>query len=160
LAHLLDRNYSLATVRSYGHDLLAFCRWLAERDVDLEQVSTEDLLGFLRDAARHGCRAVRAECGRHGRSTTGPVCRDDDQPQAGDRAVRVRGSSATSAMSNPVPKGREARWRVAGERSGTPRIRLVARFRGRRCACASRGACRRRCRLLMRRCWRQWPDLA
>ena len=28
LAHLLDRNYSPATVRSYGYDLLAFCRWL------------------------------------------------------------------------------------------------------------------------------------
>ena len=26
LAHLLDRNYSPATVRSYGYDLLAFCR--------------------------------------------------------------------------------------------------------------------------------------
>ena len=31
LAHLLDRNYSPATVRSYGYDLLAFCRWLARR---------------------------------------------------------------------------------------------------------------------------------
>jgi hypothetical protein len=26
LSHLLDRNYSPATVRSYGYDLLSFCR--------------------------------------------------------------------------------------------------------------------------------------
>lgn len=30
LSYLLDRNYSLATVRAYGYDLLAFCRWLSE----------------------------------------------------------------------------------------------------------------------------------
>jgi hypothetical protein len=30
LAHLADRNYSPKTVRAYGYDLLAFCRWLAD----------------------------------------------------------------------------------------------------------------------------------
>ena len=48
LAHLLDRNYSPATVRSYGYDLLGFCRWLTEQDRPLEEVTTDDLLGFLR----------------------------------------------------------------------------------------------------------------
>ncbi|MFJ6281303.1 site-specific integrase, partial [Arthrobacter subterraneus] len=48
LSHLLDRNYSPATVRSYGHDLLAFCRWLTGQSVALEAVTTDDLLGFLR----------------------------------------------------------------------------------------------------------------
>ena len=48
LSHLLDRNYSPATVRSYGYDLRSFCRWLIERDVEVEQVTTDDLLGFLR----------------------------------------------------------------------------------------------------------------
>ena len=33
LAHLLDRNYSPATVRSYGYDLLALCRWLAGQEL-------------------------------------------------------------------------------------------------------------------------------
>ena len=28
LAYLADRNYSPKTVRAYGFDLLAFCRWL------------------------------------------------------------------------------------------------------------------------------------
>ena len=48
LARLLDRNYSPATVRSYGYDLLAFCRWLTGQDLMLEDVTTDDLLGFLR----------------------------------------------------------------------------------------------------------------
>lgn len=29
LGYVADRNYSSATVRAYGFDLLAFCRWLA-----------------------------------------------------------------------------------------------------------------------------------
>ena len=35
LAHLADRNYSPKTVRAYGYDLLAFCRWLAVRGSQL-----------------------------------------------------------------------------------------------------------------------------
>ncbi|TDC96106.1 hypothetical protein E1292_38645 [Nonomuraea deserti] len=31
LAYLADRNYSPKTVRAYGYDLLAFCRWLRQR---------------------------------------------------------------------------------------------------------------------------------
>ena len=54
LAHLLDRNYSQATVRSYGYDLLAFCRWLIGQDRPLEEVTTDDLLGLLR-ACREAC---------------------------------------------------------------------------------------------------------
>lgn len=48
LAHLLDRNYSSKTVRAYGYDLLAFCRWLTGQDLVLDQVTTETLLRFLR----------------------------------------------------------------------------------------------------------------
>jgi len=48
LSHLLDWNYSRATVRAYGYDLLAFCRWLVEQDVELGAVSTTVLLGFLK----------------------------------------------------------------------------------------------------------------
>ena len=35
LSHLLDRNYSRLTARAYGYDLLAFCRWLVEQDLEL-----------------------------------------------------------------------------------------------------------------------------
>ncbi|QHK18974.1 site-specific integrase [Pseudarthrobacter psychrotolerans] len=48
LAYLTDRNYSPKTVRSYGYDLLAFCRWLLLAGHPLTEVSTEVLLRFLR----------------------------------------------------------------------------------------------------------------
>jgi integrase/recombinase XerD len=48
LAHLADRNYSPKTVRAYGYDLLAFCRWLATEDQSLTGVITDVLLRFLR----------------------------------------------------------------------------------------------------------------
>jgi hypothetical protein len=51
LGYLADRNYSPKTVRAYGYDLLAFCRWLDSENVDLAGVTTEVLLGFL-----HACR--------------------------------------------------------------------------------------------------------
>lgn len=35
LAHLSDRNYSPKTVRAYGYELLAFCRWLAAEEQPL-----------------------------------------------------------------------------------------------------------------------------
>ena len=33
LSHLADRNYSPCTLRAYGFDLLAFCRWLAAEEI-------------------------------------------------------------------------------------------------------------------------------
>jgi integrase len=126
LAHLLDRTTSLATVRSYGYDLLAFCRWLAERDVDLEQVSTEDLLGFLR-----ACREARVP-GRPGPNVVGMDGQRLDRYAAttiNRRLAAISGLFAYAGLRdprrrNPVPKGREARWRVAVNGRGTPRIRL------------------------------------
>ncbi len=35
LSHLKDRSYSPRTVRAYGFDLLAFCRWLAGEQIEL-----------------------------------------------------------------------------------------------------------------------------
>ena len=48
LAYLADRNYSPKTVRAYGYDLLAFCRWLVAEERPLAAVTTEVLLRFLR----------------------------------------------------------------------------------------------------------------
>ena len=48
LGYLADRNYSPRTVRAYGFDLLAFCRWLVGQDIALSAVTTEVLLDFLR----------------------------------------------------------------------------------------------------------------
>jgi len=47
LAYLADRNYSPRTVRAYGFDLLALCRWLHGQGQALEAVTTDVLLAFL-----------------------------------------------------------------------------------------------------------------
>jgi len=48
LGYLADRNYSPRTVRAYGFDLLALCRWLVEQGIGLDAVTTVVLLDFLR----------------------------------------------------------------------------------------------------------------
>jgi len=48
LGYLADRNYSPRTLRAYGYDLLAFCRWLDTVEVDLASVTTDTVLDFMR----------------------------------------------------------------------------------------------------------------
>lgn len=62
LAYLTDRNYSPKTVRAYGYDLLAFCRWLIVEEQSLTAVTTQVLLRFLR-----ACREATVP-GRPGRT--------------------------------------------------------------------------------------------
>lgn len=120
LSHLGDRNYSPRTVRAYGFDLLAFCRWLTEEQLELEAVTTDVLLRFLA-----ACRAARLP-GRPGPNVVSL------------RGERVDGYAATTInhrlaalaglfafrqlrdpdAPNPVPRGREARFASAGERTG------------------------------------------
>lgn len=120
LSHLLDRNYSRATVRAYGYDLLAFCRWLVERDVALEDVSTDVLLDYLK-----ACR----EASVPGRPGPNVVTLDGQRLDRYAATTINRRLAAISGLftfvglrapgtKNPVPKGREARWVAAGERSG------------------------------------------
>lgn len=121
LAHLLDRNYSPKTVRAYGYDLLAFCRWLVfEGEPPLEEVTTEVLLRFLR-----ACREAQVP-GRPGPNVVRLSGRRTDQyavTTINRRLAAISGLFTFAAMrdpdlANPVPKGREARWRAAGERTG------------------------------------------
>lgn len=120
LAHLVDRNYSPKTVRAYGYDLLAFCRWLAGEEWTLPEVSTEVLLSYLR-----ACREATVP-GRPGPNVVGLSGRRIDQYAASTinrRLAAISGLFAFVGMRdpqarNPVPKGREARWRTSGERSG------------------------------------------
>lgn len=120
LAYLADRNYSPKTVRAYGYDLLAFCRWLAGQDLQLVDVPTEVLLRFLRACweatvpGRPGPNVVRLSGGRMDRYAATTINR---------RLAATSGLFAFAAMrdpvfKSPVPKGREARWRTSGERSG------------------------------------------
>lgn len=120
LGYLLDRNYSVKTACAYGYDLLAFCRWLDGEGLTLREVSTDVLMRFL-----HACREARLP-GRAGPNVIAMTGRRVDQyatTTINRRLAAVSGLFAFLAMRdpqvvNPVPRGREARWRVAGERSG------------------------------------------
>lgn len=120
LAHLADRNYSPKTVRAYGYDLLAFCRWLAVEQQPLAEVTTGVLLRFLR-----ACREAKVS-GRAGPNVVRLSGRRMDQYAAttiNRRLAAISGLYAFAVMrdpevNNPVPKGREGRWQVPGERSG------------------------------------------
>lgn len=120
LGYLADRNYSRQTVRAYGYDLLAFCRWLLEVDVELAAVSTEVLLDFLR-----ACRQARVS-GR----PSGNVVSIDGGPldryaasTINRRLAAITGLFAFQTMrdpslANPVPRGREAHRIAKEERNG------------------------------------------
>src|SRR4051794_41604925 len=120
LAYLADRNYSPKTVRAYGYDLLAFCRWLVAVEQPLTTVTTEVLLRFLR-----ACREATVP-GRPGPNVVRLSGRRTDQYAAATinrRLAAISGLFTFVAMrdpdaGNPVPKGREARWRGCGGRSG------------------------------------------
>jgi len=138
LSYLADRNYSPRTVRAYGFDLLAFCRWLTTEDLELAGVTTDVLLRFLAF-----CRQAKL-AGRPGPNVVGMTGRPLDQYAAATvnhRLIAVAGMFGFRAMRdpgllNPVPKGREARRVSAGERNGLlahaarrPRTRSALRLR-------------------------------
>jgi integrase/recombinase XerD len=120
MSHLADRNYSPRTVRAYGFDLLAFCRWLGDQDVELAAVTTDVLLRFLA-----ACRQARVP-GRPGPNVVSLSGRRLDQYAAATvnhRLIAVSGMFAFRTMRdpgvpNPVPKGREARRTASGQRNG------------------------------------------
>lgn len=120
LGYLADRNYSPRTVRAYGFDLLAFCRWLASEDIALAAVDTEALLEFLR-----ACREASVP-GRPGGNVVSLSGQRLDRYAAttiNHRLAAITGLFTFRAMrdpaaTNPVPTGREARRAAAGERNG------------------------------------------
>lgn len=136
LGYLADRRYSPATVRAYAFDLLAFCRWLVDEAVSLDDVTTDVLLRFL------------AFC----RSTVLPGQADNvfsivDGRNVGYAATTVnRRLAAISGLfafrvmrdpdaGDPVPRGKAARTASTAQRAGLlghlaapkPRSRLRVR---------------------------------
>lgn len=120
LGYLADRNYSPRTVRAYGFDLLDFSRWLSGQDVKVSDVSTDVLLGYLaacRQAqvpGRPGPNVVSLQGARLDRYAATTINR---------RLAAISGlfgflTMRDPALANPVPKGREARMTVQGERNG------------------------------------------
>jgi len=111
LGYLADRNYSPRTVRAYGFDLLALCRWLVEQGMGLDAVTSVVLLDFLR-----ACREAKVP-GR----PSGNVVSMSGQPldryaaaTINHRLAAITGLFAFGQMRdpdapNPVPKGRQAR---------------------------------------------------
>ena len=137
LGYLLDRNYSPRTVRAYGFDLLALCRWLAAQDVALSAVTTEVLLDFLR-ACREASLPGRADSTVV--SISGQRLDRYAATTINHRLAAITGLFAFRAMRepglpSPVPAGREARQATAGERNGLlghlvrPKRRSVLRLR-------------------------------
>ncbi|HEX2290287.1 MAG TPA: site-specific integrase [Pseudonocardiaceae bacterium] len=104
LGYLADRNYSPKTVRAYGYDLLAFCRWLVVEEQPLAQVSTEVLLRFLR-----ACREAKV-AGRPGPNVVRLSGRRMDQYAATTINRRL------AAISGAVHLRRDAR--PAGDQPG------------------------------------------
>ncbi|RCS92613.1 integrase [Brevibacterium aurantiacum] len=120
LSHLLDRNYSPATVRAYGYDLLAFCRWLIDQANALDTVTTDTLLGYLR-----ACReaTIPGRAGPNVVSMTGQRLDRYAATTINRRLAAISGLFTFAGLrdpdaKNPVPRGREARWLASGEKSG------------------------------------------
>lgn len=120
LGHLLDRNYSTATVRAYGYDLLSFCRWLLQEDLELMSVSSSSLVDYLR-----ACReATIPGVGGPNVITLSGHRLDKYAPSTINRRLAAISGLYTFAglrdpgAKSPVPRGREARWIMHGERSG------------------------------------------
>ena len=137
LGYLADRNYSPRTRRAYAFDLLVFARWLQAEDLLLSDVDTDVLLRFLtacREATvpgRPGGNVYSIRDGRNGGYAPSTINRRLAAISAlfGFREMR------DPAMVNPVPRGRAARMRSSGERSGLlahvarPRTRSALRVR-------------------------------
>ncbi len=121
LSYLADRNYSPLTVRAYGFGLLAFCRWLADEELGLGEVTTDVLLRFLA-----ACRSERVAGRPGGANVVGLDGRRTDMLSAATvnlRLAAVSGLFSFRSMRdpdapNPMPRGREAKWVSAGERGG------------------------------------------
>lgn len=119
LGYLADRNYSPRTLRAYGYDLLAFCRWLEGEDIELGSVSTETVLDFMRH-----CRQTPI-AGRPGNvlSMTGQRLDRYSSTTINHRLAALSGLFTFRMMRepdlrNPIPSGREARRVSAAERNG------------------------------------------
>ncbi|BCP14244.1 tyrosine-type recombinase/integrase [Mycobacterium paraintracellulare] len=102
LGYLADRNYSPRTLRAYGYDLLAFCRWLDSEDLELGSVTTETVLDFMRH-----CRQTPIT-GRPANVVS----------MTGKRLDRYSSALREPDLGNPIPSGREARRVSAEERNG------------------------------------------
>lgn len=120
LGYLADRNYSPATVRAYGFDLLSFCRWLVAEGIGVGEADTDVLLRFLT-----ACRNATVP-GRPGPNilTMDGHRTDGYAPATVNRRLAAISGLFTflvmrdPSLKNPVPRGAESRWHGQDHRSG------------------------------------------
>ena len=119
LGYLVDRNYSPRTVRAYGYDLLAFCRWLDGEGIALDVVTTDVVLKFM-----HFCRRVAIKdrpanvVSMSGRRLDGYAATTINHRLAALAGLFTFRSMRDPEVRNPIPSGREARRVSAAERNG------------------------------------------
>jgi integrase/recombinase XerD len=119
LGYLADWTYSPRTVRAYGFDLLALCRWPSGENISLDAVTTEVVLDFLR-----ACREASLP-GRPPGNVVSITGRRLDRYAATTINHRLAVLSGLFAFRqirdpdarSPVPKRREARFVTAEELS-------------------------------------------
>lgn len=119
LDYLADRNYSSRTVRAYGYDLLAFCRWLEEMQLRLDAVTTASVLDFM----RHCRQSTIAGRPANVLSMTGKRLDQYSATTINHRLAALTGLFTFRTLRepdrhNPIPTGREARRVSAEERNG------------------------------------------
>ena len=118
LRYVATRGFSRHTVRAYAYDLLAFWRWLEATDKEVQEVTTQDLLGYIEwekrreNPQRPGRNVYRLEDGRAGGVAVTTINR---------RLAAIHGFyehllriDPESMPRNPVPHGQVSRaWAVA-----------------------------------------------
>ena len=120
LAYLADRNFSPRTCRAYGYDLLAFTRWLVDEDIALVDVDVDVMLRFLtacREATPRGRPGGNVYSIRDGRNT-GYAPATINRRLAAISSLFAFREMREPGLASPVPRGRAARSRASGERSG------------------------------------------
>lgn len=142
LGYLADRNYSPRTVRAYGFDLLALCRWLVEQGVDLDAVTTEVLLDFLRT-----CREAKVP-GRPSGNVVSMSGQPLDRYAAATINHRLAAISGCSRFGRCGIRTRRIRCPRAGRRGQRRRVNALDcwhswcdRGIARRCGYANPGDC-------------------
>jgi len=120
LGYLADRNFSPRTCRSYAYDLLAFTRWLDSEAIAVADVDVDVLLRFLtacREATPRGRPGGNVYSIRDGRNT-GYAPATINRRLAAISSLFAFREMREPGASSPVPRGRVARSRARGERTG------------------------------------------
>jgi len=120
LGYCADRGYSRSTVRAYAFDLLHFARWLAGESRSVDEVTTEDLLGYLsacRTAQLPGQPGGNVVSLRSGRAK-GYAPATINRRMAAISGLYSFRAIRDPASPSPVPRGPAARRSARGERAG------------------------------------------